>query len=287
MWKQKRVFKHRSGAGALCRGRTRKRGAMQDGQPDPHTYPEDAGPPMPPVLEEVIRFIQDLKDDDYGVRIQAIQSLSRIGEPAVLPLLEALKDNHDVRFLAMEALGNIGDTRAVLPLIAILTDISDPLSIMAAQVLGILGSPAVPSLIREFKNTRQFVAPSVASVLVRIGEPSVLPLIETLQEDDYTVRAKAARTLGEIGDARAVLPLIEMRKDSHDDVRYYASAALSAIGDMNTLPLRVLGSQHLTPVQKKDALETLRQIEPQRSDAKPLIFPIGPIDKYCKSLCRR
>ena len=68
-------------------------------------------------------LIHALKDEDSGVRREAIKTLVKIGEPAVEPLIQALKDeDSDVRRGAAWALGKIGDERAVEPLTEALED---------------------------------------------------------------------------------------------------------------------------------------------------------------------
>jgi hypothetical protein len=58
------------------------------------------------------------------VRYAAVEALGKIGDSrAVEPLIAALKDwDQDVRYAAVEALGKIGDSRAVGPFIAALND---------------------------------------------------------------------------------------------------------------------------------------------------------------------
>jgi len=80
--------------------------------------------------KDVEGLIKVLKDKErmgingWYVRRDAAAALVKIGEPAVEPLIQALKDEDDTaRELAAAALANIGDTRAVEPLIqALKTD---------------------------------------------------------------------------------------------------------------------------------------------------------------------
>ena len=79
---------------------------------------------------------------DSGVRRTAALALGKIGEPAVEPLIAALKDSvGDVRRTAAEALGKVGDRRAVEPLIAALKDSDDYVRREAAEALGKIGEP--------------------------------------------------------------------------------------------------------------------------------------------------
>ena len=134
----------------------------------------------------------------------AFVALGEIGAPAVEPLIATLKDdNSHVRGGAIEALGQIGDTRAVEPLIAMLKDKEWVVLQEAARALGRIG------------DTR-----------------AVEPLIVALNSEDYEFnRSSAAEALGEIGDARAMTPLfIAMLKDKEWFVRLAAAQALGKMG---------------------------------------------------------
>jgi HEAT repeat protein len=60
-------------------------------------------------------LIASLKDEDKWVRYLVIDALGNIRDPKVVdPLVSALKDqDQDVRFVAAEALGRVGDARAI------------------------------------------------------------------------------------------------------------------------------------------------------------------------------
>jgi HEAT repeat protein len=107
------------------------------------------------------------------VRMSAAQALGQLGDPpavdppAVDPLIDVLQDNHwEVRSCAAEALGNIGDLRAVKPLIAALND-------RDATVRG-----------------------NAADALAKLKDPrAVVPLTQALTDRNSVVRQKAARAL--------------------------------------------------------------------------------------------
>jgi len=120
----------------------------------------------------------------YLIAKKEWDELTRLGEPAVEPLIQALKDESwEVRWGAARALGEIGDARAVEPLIQALKDKYWNVNKKAEKALG------------------------------KIGEPAVEPLVQALKDESWGVRRGAAGALGEIGDARAVEPLIQALKD--------------------------------------------------------------------------
>lgn len=67
----------------------------------------------------------------YFIAIQQWDKLPELGKPAVLPLIQALKDrDYDTIKRAAEALGEIGDRRAVAPLNEALARLSAELGMM-------------------------------------------------------------------------------------------------------------------------------------------------------------
>jgi len=120
----------------------------------------------------------------------------------------ALNDSDSyVQYTAAQALGRIGDPRAVDPLILVLNDSASSLPPMERQSIRFMALYA----------------------LVKIGEPAIDPLILALNDSSSSVRCYAADALGEIGDPRAVDPLIDALNDEDEDVREAAMEALEKI----------------------------------------------------------
>ncbi len=152
---------------------------------------------------------------------------------------------------AAEALGQIGDTRAVEPLIVALKDPWTDVRRAAAEALGQIGDArAVEPLLTALKEGDVFLQPSAAKALGQISDArAVEPLIAALKNSAQVARYEAAEALGRIGDARAVEPLIAALKD--EEVIYFdsrpsatpamaAAEALGKIGDPRALePLMV------------------------------------------------
>jgi HEAT repeat protein len=147
----------------------------------------------------VAGLIKLLKDDSGFVCERARPALVKIGEPAVEPLLEALKDTENqVRWMAVWILGNIQSVQAVNELVNTLTD---------------------PEwMVRE----------EAALALARINsQESVLPLIELLEDEKHFVREAASWTLGEMKAGQAVKPLIQALADRKSS--WMAATALGEI----------------------------------------------------------
>ncbi len=146
-------------------------------------------------LTEVLKY----KKDSFA-RAKAVETLGKIGESAVEPLIHALNDEHwDVRRKAAWALGNMGES-AVEPLIHALNDEHWDVRRKAAWALGNIGDAR-----------------------------GVEPLIHALNDEHRDVREEAAWALGNIGDARGVEPLIQALRDEYSDVRRQAARSLAVL----------------------------------------------------------
>ena len=121
-------------------------------------------------------------------RNNAARALAKIrGADAVEPLIALLKDEDKyVRAAAAEALGGIGDVRAVRPL---------------------LYAAKYPAL--------RFPRPEIVAIQ-KIGNPAVDILIEELNNEDPEIRRWSAVALNWIGDGRAVDPIISALKKETD-----------------------------------------------------------------------
>jgi HEAT repeat protein len=131
----------------------------------------------------------------------AATALSKAGEPAVAPLIEALQDEPViVRQGAAMALGEIGDPRALAALAARLEDGSHMVRQVAAIALGKLGAPE-----------------------------ALAPLIGALGDESEIVRRAAVNALGMLGDARALLALERLVAEDVAAVSERARAAIQEI----------------------------------------------------------
>jgi len=201
------------------------------------------------------------------------------------------------RNAAAEALGQIGDERAVEPLIAALNEYRGP-RIAAANALGqFRNERALKALIHtyysESTNTNTFTKnPSLVSVaesalvqvskklgveaipliianylelgarkaLVLMGDDAVALLIPYLKNEDKHIRLRTARLLAEARDVRAVEPLLAvLMEDKERDVRRDVVDALGEIGDVRAVEplLAVLIEDKEQPVNL--GMRTLRE----------------------------
>ncbi len=192
------------------------------------------------------RKVRRYLDEDYelprtaSLGRQPVEISTRIGKPAVRPLIADLKDNDPlVRSNAVKALGAIKDPRAVEPLIAVLNDMDPLIQRQTVKALGRINDlRAVEPLIGVLENREKkpHVRMSAAEALGRIGDSrAVESLVAALDDPYWDVRAHAVEALGRIGDPRAVEPLIATLKDQDATVRGNAVDGLAKINDPRVL----------------------------------------------------
>ena len=141
--------------------------------------------------------IELLKDSDWWIRISAADTLGGLKDPrAVEPLVAALGDA-DVKWSAVEALGRIGDQRALPALGKVLADPAPDVRIEVLQAL------------RSFKH------PQVKNALMQVAQ----------KDADRNVRARAIDHLDEL------CPVGDPARAEVDAIRAQALAASSAKGD--------------------------------------------------------
>ena len=190
-------------------------------------------------------WLRKLKSANSKAREKAIEKLGRSGNPHIVDvLIPALKDiNYSVGTAAANALGDLGDARAVEPLIAALNINPRP-------------EDKVPT--------------AIINALKKLGDSqAVPPLIAALNSLDNNVRASSAAALGHIGDFRAVEPLIYRQCSWNKDDREHALNALYMIDPkwMETdqakasIPHLTLSLSNLHGSTKENVENTLKLID--------------------------
>jgi HEAT repeat protein len=185
-------------------------------------------------------LILALKNRDPKVQYDAAEALGDLGDNrAVEPLATALKNDEfsGVRWKAAEALSKLGSP-AVPVLIGALRHDDDDVRWKAAIALGEIGDPqAIGPLIILLCDEDRFVKSHAALALGAIGEPAVDPLLTALREGDGNLRWGAAIALGKIRDPRAIEPLIRALADKYENVRAESASSLAAMGKPALGPL--------------------------------------------------
>lgn len=220
------------------------------------------------------RYLHDLRHSPrWSVRAGAARRLGEIGSARAVPaLLEAMRDpyeDEDVKLACARALGMIRDPQAIPSLIEALREPDKWVSPRVAEVLVPFGALAEAPLMEALRdpnsdNLRTWAASILGEIRSRAAVPN---LIRALWDRAESVRAAAARALGEIGDHRAVNALLEgTLRDPSALVRMEAAVALGKIGDEKSLEALQLALADPDPIVRLRAIEALEMIGPSASE---------------------
>ncbi|RYZ37459.1 MAG: HEAT repeat domain-containing protein [Myxococcaceae bacterium] len=185
-----------------------------------------------------------------------VGALGKIGDaravPSLVPLLRN-KDNY-TRIEAVQVLGALKAKPAVDSLIAMATDeAAEPfLNKKAIEALGQIGDPrAIPALLRTLTKERRGVSFYVESsfALYQLGAPAADALLPALEGKDAELLSwakaqgvnpasypmKVAQVLGDLKDKRAVAPLVKQLAFKHTDPQIQALVRMQAADSLGRM----------------------------------------------------
>ena len=213
----------------------------------------------------VAPLIRALKDSDRSVRTAATTSLTAIGEPAVPSLGHSLQDlDPNLQEIAASILATIGDNRVVDALIAALLNPNWIVRSHSAKALGRIGDPrAINTLILLLQDKVPAVRDDAGVALTALGERAIPPLLELLSHKDWRARIRAVEALALLKPTSAVEPLLKLIQEDPDTaVRQDAVKTIGEIGDSKAIPTLV--SVLDIPALKTHAITALGKIgDPQ------------------------
>jgi HEAT repeat protein len=166
------------------------------------------------------------------LRDEIIEALVRHGSATVNLLISQLRaEDLEVRRAAVVALGRIGDASATTALVNKLADKS--LAIEVANALGELGDPrAVDGLLKLIGNRdasiRQAAVAALNSIIPSSMSQRIIPLLHDL---DPNVRESAVKIAGYFGYAETAGALVELSGDPNERVRCAAIEHLPFVED--------------------------------------------------------
>ena len=143
-------------------------------------------------------LLKAAKDENRGVRVYAIQGLSRLKDPAIDQALQSASKDPDweVQKEALSALVKAG--RELAPMLTAIRFNSTELRELAAVRLGDFHEPeAIQALIHALKDEEELVRLRAVNSLAKIKAPeSMQALQEATQDKDPQVRKAALAALG-------------------------------------------------------------------------------------------
>ena len=161
-----------------------------------------------------------------------LQAIEKMGEAAVDPLIEALKDKEGaVRKFAAILLGKIGDPRAIEPLGMALYDMHHDVGKASAEALINFGVNSFEVLVEALDHPEMWIRIHSVDVLPRVREPRVgLVLLEMLKDPEREVKKHVIEAMGELKDPRALPALQEiMSKRGDREMHALAKSAIEKI----------------------------------------------------------
>ena len=255
-------------------------------------------------------LLKALEHEDWCVREQAVGAIGKIGGEAALPaLLKVLEDedsvvrdratleaisqgcmvnfqtlfflfgnNLNVRYRAVEAIGQIGGKAALPALLQALDD--DNWSVGRQNIVeaigNVVGDAALPALLQALEHEDQFVRQYAAEAIGQIGGDAALPaLLQALEHEDQFVRQCAAEAIGQIGGEAALLALLKVLEDENSVVN---SQTLSLRLLDNNLHVRKTVVKAICQIGGEAALPTLLQAL-EDEDFQVRQYAVGAIGK--------
>ncbi len=197
----------------------------------------------PPSHVEVL--IDDLEDDDFGLRSDAAYELGFRGDARAVPALEiSLQDEEEeVRRLAIESLVRLEASDAIPLIVRRLGDGAARVSAAAEEALMMFGPAAIPHLVERVargagrrRTNRTYL--KAVRVLGRVGDDRAVPALAAILDDaPWRVRTEAACALGDLGLSEGIPPLRAALIDDSRSVRREAVRSIFAIGGREARPV--------------------------------------------------
>lgn len=221
-----------------------------DSSSDSHGYESEAGLVNDDLMQRSIQWIvfkratqalpallRAAADDNIRVKAIAIEALGKLGDPRALELaLQAIKEDDQLgdflRWLIDENLGKLVTPDVVTFLLPLaLHGTTERQRDLAERLLKHTGTATVPHLLFLLSAQDADLRCRVISLLGELGDPrAVKMLMNTLHDDDVGVRLQSASALGLIRDASATEVLIAALEDADADLRDEILLALERIG---------------------------------------------------------
>ncbi|MEA5507360.1 HEAT repeat domain-containing protein [Halotia wernerae UHCC 0503] len=196
------------------------------------THPEIVNPEQ--LLELAISI---LEQGDFQERWEIAKVLTRLGNIAILPLIEILEDEDaetELRWYAARTLGEFQHPDVISSLLDLLkTSEDEELKAIAAAALGQMGTVAITKLAELLteENTRLLAVRSLSYIHSR---ETITPLLSVVQDSQAVVRTTALEALSSFHDERVPPLLLNALDDVAVIVRRTAVLGLGFRPDLCT-----------------------------------------------------
>ncbi|WP_320020437.1 HEAT repeat domain-containing protein [Labilibaculum manganireducens] len=181
-----------------------------------------------------------INDENISVRCKVIEAIGKIGDERAVLIISDLRTNDDplIRISVAKALGEAKSVYAIKPLKDLLQDSNIEVRRYAVFGLGEIHSPeTINGIIRALNDENMSVRiQAIRTLAFRRHEKAVTPLLILLNDPNKNVRIKTIYSLLEYKDERVTDKLINLLETSNDyDIIYPTVSALGYIGDKKAL----------------------------------------------------
>jgi HEAT repeat protein len=250
------------------------------------------------ILDEHRGLTRHAKKDGINIIIEvpspaevAKNALVKIGQPTVVPLIEALQNENlkgSIRQYVAKALGELKDLRALEPLHYALKQNRVPypeersIKEGAAEALCMMKDPrSIKPLIDEIACADLFITEKISDMLLEMGETVIETLIAELSDKDKTSghKVRIIEVLDKIESPRSIEPLMEvlLNIDESSEVRAEAADVLGKMGDSRAVEPLITAlsdeSENNEPL-KENAVVALGRLKDPRA-VEPLITTLS------------
>jgi HEAT repeat protein len=183
------------------------------------------------------------KDQNWGVRLAAVEALASFSKEDALPLLRELakeRDSGDVRLTALKALASFSKEEDLPLLRELAKDQDSGVRLAAVEALASFSKEEALPLLRELASEQYWdVRAAALKALASFSKQEDLPLLRELAKDQYwNVGLTALKALASFSKEEEGLPLLrELVKDQDSGVRAAAVVALASFSKEEALPL--------------------------------------------------
>ena len=216
-----------------------------------------------------------IQSSDPELRTFAAEALGKIPSPDVVELLIiALQGDVRIKIGALEALGRIGDPRAIPHIQKLGPQVHaelDTVRCMALAKLGVGGSEELETIGRRLEGLTPHGRTIALDALVALGTDAWTHIASCLADEDAIVRAQAARLLGSLQVTDSLPRLMQVLEDPDPMVRASALEGIAFHGSeqaregLRTVMARVDEGDPLRP-EVEEVLTRLAQAGPSEPD---------------------
>jgi HEAT repeat protein len=176
-----------------------------------------------------------LEMGDFHQRWEISKMLTHLGNIAIPPLIEILKDEdaeEELRWYAARTLGEFQHPEAIAPIVELLkTDEDEELKAIAVTALAQIGTVAIAALTELLLNedTRLLAVRSLSCIP---QTETIAPLLSVVQDSQVTIRAAAIEALSSFHDERVPPVLLNALDDVAAPIRRAAVVGLGFRPDL-------------------------------------------------------